>query len=327
MKFVSIKKCEENRGRLPRPGNHFESYSWNPDPAVDTLKAFDELKPLLFSIAYRMLGSMMDAEDIVQETFLRWQGCDRAKVDSPKGWLSTVTTRLCINQLKSARVQRETYVGPWLPEPLVTSLDNNPAENAKLADSLSLAFMVLLESLTPTERAVFVLREVFSYEFSDIAAIVEKAEANCRQILVRARKSVEERRPRFDVSQEAAEVLIQQFQSAVQTGNLESLLKLLAKEVVLTSDGGGKARALLRPIFGADRVARALIGATKKFSSGTQMLHRAVINGLPGSISVDRNLIRLVIAFGIRGNRIRPLFIITNPEKLRHLSKPIPKPG
>src|SRR5215472_15084922 len=147
--------------------------------AVDTLAMFDELKPLLFSIAYRMLGSVMDAEDMVQETFLRWQGCDRAKVESPKSWLSTVITRLCINHLKSARVQRETYVGPWLPEPLITGFDAPAMENSKLADSLSLAFLVILENLNPTERAVFVLREVFNYEFSEIAPIVEKTESNC----------------------------------------------------------------------------------------------------------------------------------------------------
>jgi RNA polymerase sigma factor (sigma-70 family) len=154
----------------------------------DFTAAFNDHKPLLFSIAYRMLGSVMDAEDMVQETFIRWQKGEHAKVESPKAWLSTVITRLSINHLKSARVQRETYVGPWLPEPLIAGLSVDPAENAKLSDSLSLAFLVLLESLSPTERAVFVLREVFNYEFSEIAPIVAKTEENCRQILARARK-------------------------------------------------------------------------------------------------------------------------------------------
>ncbi len=292
--------------------------------AIDTLETFDELRSLLFSIAYRMLGSVMDAEDMVQETFLRWQGCDRAKVESPKSWLSTVITRLCINHLKSARVQRETYVGPWLPEPLVTSLEADTAENSKLADSMSLAFLVILESLTPTERAVFVLREVFSYDFSEIAPIVEKTESNCRQILVRARKRVEERRPRFDASPEAAEVLIKQFEQAVQTGQLEELLKVLAKDVVLTSDGGGKARAVLRPILGADAVARLLIGAAKKFGSKTQVLRHFVINGLPGTISFEQDRILRVLCFGIRDNRIQSLYIVTNPDKLRHLPRLVP---
>ena len=292
--------------------------------AIDTLETFGELRSLLFSIAYRMLGSVMDAEDMVQETFLRWQGCDRAKVESPKSWLSTVITRLCINHLKSARVQRETYVGPWLPEPLVTSLEADTAENSKLADSMSLAFLVILESLTPTERAVFVLREVFSYDFSAIAPIVEKTESNCRQILVRARKRVEARRPRFDASPEEAEVLIKQFEQAVQTGQLEELLKVLAKDVVLTSDGGGKARAVLRSILGADAVARLLIGAAKKFGSKTQVLRHFVINGLPGTISFEQDHILRVVCFGIRDNRIQSLYIVTNPDKLRHLPRLVP---
>jgi RNA polymerase sigma-70 factor (ECF subfamily) len=287
---------------------------------ADSINIFSEHKPILFSIAYRMLGTVMDAEDMVQETFLRWQNCEQAKVESPKAWLSTVLTRLCINHLKSARVQREAYVGPWLPEPLVAGLTIDPAENAKLSDSLSLAFLVLLETLTPTERAVFVLREVFNYEFSDIAPIVEKTESNCRQILARARKSIEGRRPRFDASPEAAEKLIQKFEQAVQTGHLEDLLKLLAQDVVLVSDGGGKARAVLRPIMGAKRVARVLIGATRKFGIPGQVLHHTSVNGLPGSVSFAGEHVLRVIAFGIQQARIRSLFIITNPDKLSHIT-------
>ena len=292
--------------------------------AADSTTIFGEHKRLLFSIAYRMLGTVMDAEDMVQETFLRWQSCDQARVESPKAWLSTVITRLCINHLKSARVQREAYVGPWLPEPLVSGLSVDLGENAKLSDSLSLAFLVLLESLAPTERAVFVLREVFNYEFSEIARIVEKTEANCRQILTRARKSIEERRPRFEATPEEAEDLIQKFEQAVQTGKLDDLLNLLAKDVVLVSDGGGKARAVLRPIHGADHVARLLIGATRKFGVRTQILHHAAVNGLPGSVSFVGSRVLRVIAFGIRKGRIRSLFIITNPDKLTHI-KNLPK--
>jgi RNA polymerase sigma-70 factor (ECF subfamily) len=291
------------------------------DMSADSVSVFNEHKRLLFSIAYRMLGTVMDGEDMVQETFLRWQNCEQAKVQSPKAWLSTVVTRLCINHLKSARVQRETYVGPWLPEPLVAGLSVDPGENAKLSDSLSLAFLVLLETLTPTERAVFVLREVFNYEFSEIAPIVEKTESNCRQILARARKSVEERQPRFDASPEAAEELIQKFEQAVLTGSLEDLLTLLAKDVVLVSDGGGKARAVLRPILGAEHVARLLIGVTRKFGSKTQVLRHTAVNALPGSISFEGNQALRVTAFGIRGGRIQSLFIITNPDKLRHIRR------
>lgn len=290
---------------------------------ADFTTMFGEYKPLLFSIAYRMLGTVMDAEDMVQETFIRWQNCNQTQIESPKAWLSTVVTRLCINHLKSARVQRETYIGPWLPEPLIAGLSVEPSENAKLSDSLSLAFLVLLESLTPTERAVFVLREVFNYEFSEIAPIVEKSEANCRQILARARKSVEERRPRFDATPEEAEQLIQKFEQAVQTGNLDGLLNLLAKDVVLVSDGGGKARAVLRPISGADHVARLLIGAARKFGLRAQVLHHAAVNGLPGSVSFAAGQVLRVIAFGIQHRRIRSLFIITNPDKLSRI-KPLP---
>ena len=289
---------------------------------ADAVATFNELRPLLFSIAYRMLGTVMDAEDMVQDTFIRWQGCDHARVESPKAWLSTVVTRLCINYLKSARVQREMYVGPWLPEPLVTERGTDPGENAKLSDSLSFAFLVLLESLTPTERAVFVLREVFNYEFADIAPVVEKTEANCRQILARARKSVEERRPRFDASPEDAEQLILQFQHAVVTGDMENLLNLLAKDVVLVSDGGGKATAVLRPILGADHVARLLIGATKKFGSKTQTSRHAIVNGLPGIIAFENERPIRVLALGIRDGRVHSLFIVTNPDKLRHLTRP-----
>jgi len=290
--------------------------------AADALGTFNEYKTLLFSIAYRMLGTVMDAEDMVQETFMRWQNSAHDKIQSPKAWLSTVVTRLCINHLKSARVQREMYVGPWLPEPLVAGMGVDPGENAKLSDSLSLAFLVLLESLTPTERAVFVLREVFNYEFADIAPIVEKTEANCRQILARARKSVEERRPRFDVAPEDAEQLIQQFQQAVMTGDLENLLNLLTKDVVLVSDGGGKAQAVLRPILGPDHVARLLIGATRKFGSQTQTSRHATVNGLPGLIAFENDRPIRVLALGIRDGRIHSLFIVTNPDKLRHLTRP-----
>jgi len=293
--------------------------------AVDPLASFTEHKGLLFSIAYRMLGGVMDAEDMVQETFLKWQAADHEQINSPKAWLSTVTTRLCINHLKSAHVQRETYVGPWLPEPLVEGLGADPRENAKLADSLSFAFLVLLESLAPTERAVFLLREVFSYEFGEIAAIVEKTEANCRQILARARKHIDERRPRFEASPEEAEQLIQRFHEAVLTGQMDQLLSVLAKDVALVSDGGGKARAVLRPILGADPVARLLIGVVKKFGSKTQVLRNVTVNGLPGTISFDHGHAARVMAFGIRDGRVHSLFIITNPEKLQHLDPLVPK--
>lgn len=285
------------------------------------LSLFEENRELLFGISYRMLGTVMDAQDMVQNTFLRWRETSPSEVRSPRAWLTTVVTRLCINHLKSARVQREMYIGPWLPEPIVANYEREHLENTQLADSLSLAFLVLLESLTPAERAVFVLREVFTYEFSEIAGIVEKSETNCRQILARARKAVEERRPRFDASTEDAERLVQRFGQVVRTGDIEGLLDLLAKDVVLVSDGGGKARAVLRPIHGPDHVARLLTGARRRFGSKTQESHCAMINGLPGIISYEGDRPLRVVALGILEGCIHSIFIITNPDKLRHVSR------
>ncbi len=285
------------------------------------LDLFEGHRQLLFGIAHRMLGTVMDAQDIVQDTFLRWQQISPDEVNSPRAWLTTVVTRLCINHLNSARVQRETYVGPWLPEPLVAERESQPVENAQLADSLSLAFLVVLETLTPTERAVFILREVLNCEFSEIAPIVNRSEVNCRQILARARKHVEERRPRFDSSPEQAEELTLRFQRAVKNGEIENLSDYLADDVVLVSDGGGKARALLRPICGSEPIARLLVGAARKFGSKAEEVKKATINGLPGLVSFEGDRALRVMAFGIRDGRIHELFIITNPDKLRHLSR------
>ena len=288
---------------------------------VDTSPAFEEHRPLLFGIAYRMLGTVMDAQDMVQETYLRWQKAPSGEIQSPRAWLTTVLTRLCINHLKLARVQRETYVGAWLPEPLVES-QGPSMENSRLADSLSLAFLVLLETLTPTERAVFILREVLGHEFSEIAPIVEKSEANCRQILVRARKRVAERRPRFEATPADAEDLMNHFDRAVKNGEIENLLACLADHVVLLSDGGGKARALRRPIHGADPVARVLIGAARKFGSVTAENLLAAVNGFPGLVTFEGERAVRVMAFTLEGRRISQIFVITNPDKLGHLSRP-----
>ena len=288
----------------------------------EALTAFEEHRPLLFGIAYRMLGTVMDAQDMVQDTFLRWQQVSAGEIRSPRAWLTTAITRLCINHLKSARVQRETYVGPWLPEPLVAEAAAQPVENAELADSLSLAFLVLLETLTPTERAVFVLREVLGHEFAEIARTVNRSEVNCRQILARARKHIGQRRTRFEATPEQAERLMAEFQRAVRQGETEQLLAVLAADVVLVTDGGGKARALMRPIRGADTLARVVIAAVRKFGTRPETVRRATVNGLPGIVSFDGEAATRVMAFGIRDGRIAAVFIITNPDKLRHL-----KPG
>jgi RNA polymerase sigma-70 factor (ECF subfamily) len=286
----------------------------------DKLQTFTEFKPLLFSIAYRMLGVVMDAEDMVQETFVRWQRTDQATVDSPKAWLSTVITRLCINQLKSARVQREQYFGEWLPEPIVAdSTPSRASDNPLVSESLSLAFLVMLETLSPTERAIFLLREVFEYEFAEIAQIVQKSEQNCRQLLARARKHIAARRPRFETTPQEAEEILQEFDRAVVNGELERLMQLVASDAVLISDGGGKARATLRPVLGSEAISRFLIAVAAKFGSPDQVFRHLPVNGLPGTIAVENDRVIRVTAFGIQHGRIQSLYIITNPDKLRHV--------
>lgn len=241
---------------------------------------FHSYQPLLFAIAYRMLGSAMDAQDMVQETFLRWSHAT-GEIDSPKAYLSAIVTRLCIDHLRRAHVQRETYIGPWLPEPLLAS---QPTDNVALDESLSLAFLVLLERLTPVERAVFLLREVFEFEYEAIARIVEKSEANCRQVVRRARQHLAERRPRFDTSPQEREQMTRLFAQSCATGDLSALLALLADDIVLYSDGGGKARAALNPILGPDKVARYMLGVLGKLPPDFAAAF-ATVNGQPAIVS------------------------------------------
>ena len=287
----------------------------------DELQQFEQHRPVLFAIAYRMLGSVADAEDIVQDAYMFWQKADRNTVQNPGGWLSTVVTRLSINQLKSARFRREEYVGPWLPEPLVCSSLVSPEENTKLAESLSMAFLVLLEKLSPTERAVLLLREVFGYEFREIAPIVEKSETNCRQILRRARRRLREKRSHFESTCQQAEAVLQKFFHSLATGDVAGLLSVLASEVTATTDGGGKARALPGVIVGADRVVRFFRGALKKFVPEHREYRNANINGQPGLIGYDGGRVVQVLTFAISTDHIESIYIINNPEKLKHISR------
>ena len=259
-----------------------------------------------------MLGCVMDAEDVVQEAFLRWQRAPRAEVRSPKAYLSAVVTRLCIDQLRSARKRREEYVGPWLPEPLPTEPDT-----AAIDESLSMAFLVLLESLNPTERAVFLLREVFDYDYEEISRLVGKSEANCRQIARRARDSIAARRPRFESSPEQEERLLGSFLEASLDGDMESLVSVLSEDVTLWSDGGGKTRAALNPIHGANRVSRFHFGILRQ-APPRLVVRRARVNGRPGIIGYfadgrPQSVTTLEVADG----RIRAIRIVVNPEKLR----------
>src|SRR5258708_1473426 len=235
------------------------------DPGASIrLATFDQYRSLLFSIAYRMIGSVADAEDMLQETFIRWQESTNENIESPRAFLVTIISRLCINHLQSARVRREEYVGECLHEPIVTDPSSDPFGMIKVDESLSMAFLVLLERLTPVERAVFLLREVFEYEYSEVAAVVGQSETNCRQILRRAKQHVSAMRPRFKASERKQNVLLQRFLEAVRTGDLEGVVGLLADDVVLHSDGGGKAIAVPNVVRGSGKVARGILGSLER---------------------------------------------------------------
>ena len=280
---------------------------------------FNQYRAYLFSIAYRMLGSVMDAEDMVQETFLRWQKAEADEIESPKAYLATIVTRLCIDHLQLARVQRETYFGPWLPEPLLDETSPTAEGITALSDSLSTAFLILLESLTPTERAAFLLREVFAYDYAEVAGMIDKSEANVRQIVRRARQHIQERRPRFEPSSTDQTALLQQFVQACTHGDLSGLMSLLTEDVVNYSDGGGKRYAAVKPIYGPDKVARFFLGlVTRTPTDFSVQLDHA--NGLPAlRIYVDDKLYSFMI-FGVVNGRIHRLYNVINPDKLRHIS-------
>jgi RNA polymerase sigma-70 factor (ECF subfamily) len=287
---------------------------------MNSLDVFNHYRQLLFGIAYRMLGTVTDAEDMVQETFLRWQQTPQTQVQSPKNYLATTITRLCIDYLRSARVRREQYVGPWLPEPLLTQQD--PAEQVELADSLSMAFLVMLERLSPIERAVFLLREVFEYDYPEIAQIVDKSTENCRQILRRSRQHLATERPRFPVSSQQQAQITAQFIDASTQGNLEGLLALLAEDVTLWADGGGQVPAALKPLHGAMKVARFLLAIQSKFPS-TARAELIEINGQPGIMLRTENDIHNVTTFEIVEGYIQTIYSIRNPEKLERLSESV----
>jgi RNA polymerase sigma-70 factor, ECF subfamily len=283
------------------------------------LATFDQYRSLLFSIAYRMLGSVADAEDMLQETFIRWQQSTEDTIRSPRAFLVTIVSRLCINHLQSARVQREEYVGQWLPEPLVTDSGSDPFGILKVDESLSMAFLLMLERLTPIERAVFLLREVFEYEYAEIAAVLGQSEVNCRQILRRARQHVSALRPRFETSQEKQNDLLQSFLEAVETGDTEQLVALLSNDVVLHSDGGGKAAAVPNPVRGAGNVARGILGGLRRFVPKTLVRRLMRINGEPGLVNYFNGKPHSVLTLDAAGGRIRAIYVVTNPEKLSHL--------
>lgn len=281
------------------------------------LATFEGHRGLLLSIAYRMLGSRADAEDMLQETFLRWQQASGADIRDPRAFLVTVITRLCINQMQSARVKREQYFGQWLPEPVLTGPATQSSTVAEINGSLSMAFLMLLERLTPMERAVFLLREAFDYDYAEVARVLGQTEANCRQILRRAKQHIAEDRPRFDVSRERQDKLLQQFLETTDRGDMQGLLALLSEDVVLYTDGGGKATAVPNPIHGAERVARFFFGARDKFLPKDIVRRFAEINGQPGVIAYDRGRVFGVLIMDFERSRIRNVYIIRNPDKLK----------
>src|ERR671937_57827 len=290
---------------------------------TDRERQLDELRPVSFAIAYRMLGSVSEAEDVVQEALLRvHQRLDAGEpIASPRAFVATVTTRLAIDELRSARARRERYVGEWLPEPIITDGEDDPARHAEISDSLSLAMLVLLESLTPEQRAVLLLHDVFDYGYPEVAGIVGKSEDNVRQLATRARKHVGQRRPRFQTTREKRDELARRFFAAVEQGDLAGLEALLAHDVELTGDGGGKAPALPRTLRGRDRVARMLINWFRGAARLPGVSLRPVeVNGGPGALFLDtRQRLIGVCALDIAEGRITSVKGIVNPDKLRHL--------
>lgn len=288
---------------------------------MNCTEVFNDNRNLLFSIAYRMLGLVMDAEDMVQECFIKWHDACNDDVDSPKSFLATMVTRLCIDYLRSARVKREEYIGPWLPEPISTS-DDSPEKQVTQTDHLSTAFMVMLERLSPIERAVFLLREVFDYEYAAIAAIVDKSEANCRQILRRARQHIDEDQARYEPDIAVQQQILDQFVQLTATGDLEGLLALLAEDASIVSDGGGIAVAARRPIVGAESIAKFLIGIYQK------QMHRykdprlefREFNGQLCVVFLSEGVLQFVmtVAYDTSG-KIKNIYSQLNPDKLRHL--------
>jgi RNA polymerase sigma-70 factor (TIGR02957 family) len=281
----------------------------------------EELRPTSFAIAYRMLGSVSEAEDVVQEALLRvHQAIDAGEqIASPRAYVATVTTRLAINQLRSARVRRERYVGDWLPEPIITDSDADPAQQAEMADSLSVAMLVLLESLSPEQRAVLLLHDVFDYGYPEIAQIVGKNEDNVRQLATRARRHVEQRRPRFQTTREQRDELTARFFAAIEQGDLAGLEALLAHDVEMTGDGGGKVPAITEPLRGRSRVAHMLVNSLIARRPDTS-LRLVQVNGGPGALYLDaQERLISVMALEIGDGQITNIRSVVNPDKLAHL--------
>ena len=278
------------------------------------LTAFEGLRGRLFGLAYRMLGSRADAEDIVQEAYVRWHEVTKDRIDSPEAWLVTTTSRLAIDRLRRLKTEREAYVGQWLPQPIVT--DAPPDRHLDLADDLSMAFLTLLERLAPEERAAFLLHDVFDVGYPEIASVIEKTESAARQVVHRARERVRGERKRFDVSESAKETLLQRFLAATEARDEQAVLALFAPDATWTADGGGKAAAALRPIVGADRIARLVMGLYERFWANGRTLEIGTINGEAGLCLRDGDHLIATMSIATDGEQILAVYAVVNPDKL-----------
>lgn len=286
----------------------------------DAALSFEPLRRHLTSIAYRMLGSVSEAEDTVQEAYLRWHAVDRTAVSDTRAFLTKTVTRLCLDYLKSARVRRESYVGTWLPEPLLDSAAYEAGSESEYADDLSVALMLALERLSPLERAAFLLHDVFDMSFAEVAETLGRNEAACRQLAARAREHVRAARPRFTVSQEEGARIADAFFQAAKGGDIGTLQQLLAEHAIIFSDGGGRKLAALNPIVGRDKVIRFFVGIARK--AGYQkpsIIYRGLINGLPGFVTIEHGEVLQTTAINVQDGVITAIYIVRNPDKLKHV--------
>lgn len=287
---------------------------------ADSLRTFEQQRRRLTGLAYRMLGTVSDAEDVVQDAWLRWQRAETTEIANPQAWLSTVVTRLCLDRLKEARHRREQYVGAWLPEPLLEDPDLATSPEAETDRDVSFALMLALERLSPLERAAFILHDVFELDFAEVATALERSEAACRQLASRARSRLRAERPRFTPSVEDKEQLVRTFLEASRSGNTLQLQALLSEGAVLHSDGGGRKPAALNPIFGHEKICRFFAGLMRKGKTGPPRWSRlTTINGLPGCVSVEADGTLQTSAFEIADGRIGAIYTVRNPDKLTHL--------
>lgn len=281
--------------------------------------AFEATRPRLFGLAYRMLGSAVDAEDIVQEAYVRWHQADRSSIDTPEAWLVTTTSRLAIDRLRRLKTEREAYAGPWLPAPIVAPPP--PDRHLDLSDDLSMAFLALLERLSPEERAAFLLHDVFDIGYGQIAAVLDRTESACRQVVHRARERVRGERKRFDVAESAKAGLLQKFLTAMEARDEQALLELFAPDATWTADGGGKTAAAPRPVTGVVRIARLVVNLRDKFWSQDRTIEMASINGETGLVIRDGSRLTATMSIATDGERILDVYAVVNPDKLQQLSQ------